>query len=231
MKIGIFAYNFEHKKTQEGLINLFLNGYKPSCILAADKVKLDFPQSEIRVSPEGLTYTHPKDIAKKLGIPYHVVIHNSGQAIKLVKKYRLDLGIILGTRILNEDVIKSFKIGVLNLHPGLLPDVAGLDTIKWAILMNYPQGATAHIIDKDIDKGKLVLQKQIPILKDDTLMDLLLRVQNTEQELMINSLKLIKHSTKFPEIIRTNYFKAVPKEVEKNLEVLFKLYKERWCKE
>ena len=46
MKIGIFAYNFEHKKTQEGLLNLFFQGYKVECILAADLVKLNFYQSQ-----------------------------------------------------------------------------------------------------------------------------------------------------------------------------------------
>ena len=28
MKIGIFAYNFKHKKTQEGLIKLFIGNAK-----------------------------------------------------------------------------------------------------------------------------------------------------------------------------------------------------------
>ena len=42
MNIGIFAYNFNHKKTHNGLLELFLNGYHPKCILAANPVKLTF---------------------------------------------------------------------------------------------------------------------------------------------------------------------------------------------
>ena len=57
LKIGIFAYNFPHKKTQEGIINLILSGYKPECIFAANKVKLNFYQSSIRVLPK-ILHTH-----------------------------------------------------------------------------------------------------------------------------------------------------------------------------
>ena len=76
MNIGIFAYNFPHWKTQEGINNLILNGFTPKVIMAADPVKLNFYQSKIRISPKDLYLTHPKIIAKKHGIDYKVVIHN-----------------------------------------------------------------------------------------------------------------------------------------------------------
>src|SRR3989338_9134553 len=74
MRIGVFAYNFKHKKTQEGLLWLMLHGYKIECILAADPVQLNFYQSKIRVSQKDMEYMHPSEIAKKLEIPYHVKI-------------------------------------------------------------------------------------------------------------------------------------------------------------
>ena len=49
MKIGIFAYNFEHWKTQQGIINLCMAGYKPSIIFAADPVELSFYKSKIKI--------------------------------------------------------------------------------------------------------------------------------------------------------------------------------------
>ena len=47
MKIGVFAYNFKHWKTQAGIQNLCMAGYKPEVVLAADPVKLNFYQSKI----------------------------------------------------------------------------------------------------------------------------------------------------------------------------------------
>ncbi len=229
MKIGVFAYNFEHKKTQEGLLQLFLNGYRISCVLAADPVKLTFYQSKIRVSPKGLTYNHPEKIAKMLNIPYKVVTHNSSDCIKIIKDLKLDLGIILGARILKEDVIRAFKIGVLNMHPGLLPENRGLDTIKWAIIKGFKQGVTTHLITKQIDRGYMILKNDIMVYNDDTLLDIFLRIQNKELNLMIESLKVLELGEKDFELIGDgNYFKSVPPELETILLKRFKSYKKTY---
>ena len=145
MKIGVFAYNFAHRKTQEGLLRLFLEGYPVRCVMAANAVKLGIYQSQIRTSPKDLSYVHPQRIADRLGIDYHVVKHNSVACQDLIRGYDLDLGIILGARILKPNIINGFNTGIMNLHPGLLPQNRGLDSMKWAILRNLPQGATAHL--------------------------------------------------------------------------------------
>ena len=230
MKIGIFAYNFEHKKTQEGLLNLLLGGYKPECIFAADPVPLTFYQSKIRIAPKGLHYTHPREIAKKLDIPYYVVIHNSDECKKLIEEHQLDVGVILGARILKKKVISAFKIGVLNLHPGLIPQNRGLDNLKWAILKGYKQGVTAHLINEKVDHGSIILQKEIDVFPDDTLLDVHLRIQDMEQFLMIESLKLMKQGNiAFKEVGKDisegNYYRAVPQEEEANLFEKFAEYK------
>ena len=229
MKIGVFAYNFEHKKTQEGVLNLFLNNFKVWCILAADPVELKFYQSKVRVSPKGLVCVHPSKIAKKLGIPYYVVKHNSKECKRLIRKYDLDLGIILGARVLKKGIINSFKIGVLNMHPGMLPQNRGLDNIKWAILKDFKQGVSCHLISKEVDKGWLIVQEEIDVYKDDTLVDIFLRIQNKEQELMIKSLNILKIGKRdFEEVEEGNYFKAVPENLEKTLFKKFKEYKKNY---
>tara|TARA_Y100000294_G_scaffold168282_1_gene178352 strand:+ start:96 stop:827 length:732 start_codon:yes stop_codon:yes gene_type:complete len=226
MKIGVFAYNFEHKKTQEYLLELFLNDYDISCILAADPIELKFYQSEIRVSPKGLKYVHPKKIAEKLRIPYHITKHNSKECEELIKKYELDLGIILGARILEENIINSFKIGILNMHPALLPENRGLDNIKWAILRNFKQGVSCHLINKEVDKGKLIIKEEIDVYEDDTLVDIFLRIQNKEQKLMIESLRILEKGKKdFEEVEKGNYFESVPENLEKTLFKKFEQYK------
>ena len=231
MNIGDFAYNFKHKKTQETLLTLFMHDYKISCIFAADSVELNFYQSKIRVVPKGLNYVHPNKIAEKLDIPYHVVEHNSKECEGLVKKYDLDMGVIAGARILKDNVIKQFKIGVLNMHPGTLPQNRGLDNLKWAILKDFKQGVSCHLISKEIDKGKLIIKKELEVYGDDTLLDIDLRIQNTEQDLMIESLKILESGKKdFEDVAEGNYFEAVPKELEKDLFKKFEEYKKNYPK-
>tara|TARA_B100000700_G_C14664911_1_gene678076 strand:+ start:43 stop:750 length:708 start_codon:yes stop_codon:yes gene_type:complete len=229
-RIGIFAYNFEHKKTHEGLIKLFLHGYQPTCILAANKVKLNFYMSKIRELPSGLTYHHPKNIAKRLNIPYHVVDHKSEQCIKLINEYKLDLGIILGARILREDVINSFPIGILNMHPGLLPENRGLDNTKWAIINNIRQGVTTHLIDKYIDRGMLIDRKSIDVKHDDTLIDVFMRLQSLELNMMIDYLDKLYNDEEvnYKLLDKGNRYNSVPWELEKNLLKTFEEYKVKY---
>ena len=229
LKIGLFAYNFKHKKTQDGILNLFLQNISIDVIFAADPVDLKFYQSKIRVAPKDLSHEHPKDIAKRLHIPYHVVIHNSAECEQLIKNYDLDLGIILGARILKENIVNAFKIGILNMHPGLLPENRGLDNLKWAILQNYRQGVSVHLIDKNIDKGNLILRKPINVYEDDTLIDLFLRLQNLEQSMMIEAVHLLESGKREFEVIEEgNYRKAVPEEEEVALLDKFEEYKKKY---
>ena len=229
LRIGVFAYNFKHKKTFEGLINLYTNNYEVSCILAADPVTLAFYQSKIRVAPKGLDYSHPKELAERFNIPYYVVPHNSEECGRLIKRYNLDLGIILGARILKEHIIKAFKIGILNLHPGLLPHNRGLDTIKWAILKKMKQGASAHLISKEIDRGQLILKREIEVYQDDSLLDIFVRIQNMEQTLMLESLNTLESGKRdFEDPGEGAYFKAVPEDLEKTLLKKFEEYKKEY---
>ena len=90
-RIGIFAYNFKHKKTYEGLIKLYLNGYLPECIFAAEPVEIKFYKSKFRETLKGIDYMHPRDLALKLNIPYYVVDHKSEECIKLIKENSIEL--------------------------------------------------------------------------------------------------------------------------------------------
>jgi len=229
MRIAAFAYNFPHKKTQEGLLNLFLAGIKVDCVLAADPVPLNFYQSAIRVAPNGLDYFHPREIADRLGVPYHVVPHNSAECVQIIRENEIDLGVILGARILKKPVIDAFGIGVLNMHPGLLPDNRGLDNLKWAILKGIKQGVSCHLIDHEIDRGKLIMRRTIDVYGDDTLLDVHLRIQNAEQTMMVDSIRTIASGQRdFPEVGVGTYFKAVPEAEEALLLDTFETYKQRY---
>ena len=219
MKVGVFAYNFKHWKTQVGIQNLILAGFKPQVILAADSVKLSFYKSKTRIGPKDLFLTHPKEIAECHDINYRVVVHNSEETASIVREMDLDVGVILGARILKPIAFSEFNLGVLNMHPGLLPENRGLDNLKWAILKNLPQGVTVHLIDKYIDRGQLLCRESINIYEDDTLMDLHLRIQNLEQELMIRSLGHLKSEgvNSLQPLDKGEYHKSVPPELEKGL--------------
>ncbi len=191
MKICVFAYNFKHKKTQEGLLKLFCSNLKIRQVIAMNKIKINSPKKKLETSSRDLIYINPKKICEKFKIPYKVMSHNSFKCTEYLKKKKYDLGIILGARILKKNIIDCFKIGILNLHPGILPENRGLDTCQWAILKMFPQGATSHLIDKRMDCGKILIRKKIKIYKKDSLKDFYERIQSLELDLMIKSIKIL----------------------------------------
>ena len=230
IRIGAFIYSFPHWKTQNGLFNLCFKKYKPALALAADSVKLNFYQSKIRTSTKGLFLQDGKSLCEFYDIPYYNTKHNSDECIDIIKRNKLDLGIILGARILSKEVIDSFKIGIINMHPGILPQNRGLDNIKWSVFKNYPIGVSAHFINEKIDMGELITQRNIEVLPDDEFLDLCVRNQNLEQGLMIESLdKIKKEGSKLrtSKLSSGNYHKAVNPEIEKHLYEHVTIYKRR----
>jgi methionyl-tRNA formyltransferase len=226
MNIGVFGYNFKHWKTQIGIQNLIMGGHKPKVVLAADPVPLNFYKSKIRISPKDLFLWEPQELCKQYDIPYHVVSHNSQETSMLVEKYNLDIGIILGARILKPIAFENFKIGVINMHPGVLPQNRGLDNIKWAIIKKMPQGVTSHLIDSKIDRGKMIVQENIKVYDDDSLVDVHIRVQNLEQKLMLESIKILENkNAKLLPLGEGTYHKSLPPDKEQNLLECFETYK------
>lgn len=231
MNVGIFVYNFPHWKTQVGIQNLIMGGFKPKLALAADPVPLNFYKSKVRTGPKDLFLWEPREICERHDIAYEVVQHNSSQTAQLVKDYDLDVGVILGARILKPIAFDNFKHGVINMHPGILPENRGLDNLKWAIMKDLPQGVTAHLIDSKIDRGLMILREEISVYGDDTLIDLQIRLQNLEQKLMLQSLKLLESDTAtLTPLAQGSYHKSLPPEEEAKLLNYFETYKSRRSK-
>ncbi len=80
------------------------------------------------------------------------------------KKY--DYIVSFGYRfLLDESILNSVRKTSYNLHIGYLPYNRGAHPNFWSNLENTPSGVTIHQIDKGIDTGKILFQKEIPINK------------------------------------------------------------------
>lgn len=175
----VFAYDFPHKKGQDVILRLAALGLKPAAVLAAPHVALAVPPTLLRVKPRHADLMEPEELCRRLDIDYHVVEHGSETCLLLLDHMETDVGIVAGARILPRDVIERFRTGIINIHPGLLPEVRGLDALQWAIVRNRPLGVTAHLIDRRVDAGWILERREIPEFPDDTLVDLSLRLYET----------------------------------------------------
>ena len=93
-------------------------------------------------------------------------------------------------RILKPLIIDAFNTGVINYHPGLIPESRGLDALYWSVHNNIPLGITAHLIDKDIDAGKILERKLIQLYEDDTIFDLSERLYEIQLDMIDSSIKM-----------------------------------------
>jgi phosphoribosylglycinamide formyltransferase-1 len=176
----VFAYGFPHKKTQDVILRLTTLGVPPLAVLAAPWERLRIPLPAVRVKPRHADLIHPADLCRTLAIEYHLVDHRSDTCLLLLDQLRPELGVIAGARVLSGAVLDYFRHGIVNLHPGLLPHVRGLDALQWSLYHEVPLGVTAHVVDTRVDAGWIIERRLIDVHEDDTLVDLGLRLYETQ---------------------------------------------------
>lgn len=67
------------------------------------------------------------------------------------------------------EVIQSLRRGAFNLHPGRLPQYAGLNAPSWAIYNQEKYHAvTIHEITPKLDAGDILYEAEFPLTKNDT---------------------------------------------------------------
>lgn len=82
------------------------------------------------------------------------------------------------------DMLAACRRGALNLHPGLLPEYAGLHTHQWAIRNGEKEfGVTIHFMEPKIDSGAIVRQRRFPVEPNDTGLSLFRRCVGAGLEL------------------------------------------------
>ena len=175
-RLVVFAYAFPHKKTQDVILRLAALGGVPLAVVAAPWEPLPIATPSIRVKPRHADLVHPAELCRAFGIEYHVVDHRSDTCLLLLDWLKPELGLIAGARLLPGAVLDYFRHGVVNMHPGLLPHVRGLDALQWSLYHEVPLGVTAHIVDAQVDAGWILERRLIDIHQDDTLVDLSLRL-------------------------------------------------------
>ena len=79
--------------------------------------------------------------------------------------------------MLKRDLLYIPKRGALNMHGSLLPKYRGRVPVNWAIIQGETEtGATLHYMTEKPDNGNIVAQQAVPILPDDTALEVFQKV-------------------------------------------------------
>jgi methionyl-tRNA formyltransferase len=110
-------------------------------------------------------------MAEKSGIPvFRPNLMKDPQVYDAYLKLKPDLAILaFVTDIIPEKLIALPSLGTICYHPSLLPRHRGASAINWALIQGDTRtGLTVFWVDKGIDTGPILLQKEVEIKPEDT---------------------------------------------------------------
>jgi methionyl-tRNA formyltransferase len=172
----IFMAIREHPWGREMLARLLEAGFAPALIIEEDSDggEVEREKFEYRIG------SHPvgppmADQARKQGIPVVTVpIHNDEHCMGYLEEAEPELIVFGGTRIIRGAILEygDARGGVLNAHPGLLPECRGSASPAWSVYLDIPIGASCHFCSATIDAGDLAGRREIPVRRGATYQDL-----------------------------------------------------------
>lgn len=87
--------------------------------------------------------------------------------VEALRAYEADLQVVVAFRLLPEIIWDMPRFGTFNVHAALLPQYRGAAPINWAVINGETEtGVTTFFLDKDVDTGRIILQKPFPIPAD-----------------------------------------------------------------
>jgi folate-dependent phosphoribosylglycinamide formyltransferase PurN len=109
------------------------------------------------------TFRSLREVATLYDFPVNVCRdQNSPDSIALLREWSPDLIIFTGGNILRKKMLELPRLGILNVHLGLLPKVRGMSSPEWSLLQGVPLGITFHYMDAGIDTGPILRRYEFP---------------------------------------------------------------------
>jgi methionyl-tRNA formyltransferase len=114
------------------------------------------------------------EVAAFYGFPVTVCDdQNSPKSISHLRAWSPDLAIFTGGNILRLPFLEVPRLGVINSHLALLPEIRGMSSPEWSLLNQVPVGLTIHFMDTGIDTGPILMRREFrEAVKAESLTDL-----------------------------------------------------------
>lgn len=156
MKTKVNYIFFSSSQFGRFVLNKLLKNFPP-LFLITKKPKPQQREKIIKLNPVA-------ELALKKHFPFFEIEELQPEQIE---KYQPLFGLIAGFgKILKKEWLEIFPLGILNIHPSLLPKFRGPSPIQATILNNEKPGVTIFLVDEGIDTGPILWQEKLPIKID-----------------------------------------------------------------
>lgn len=127
-------------------------------------------------------------------------VQSKQEITEVIEGLKPELGVLAAFgRIVPQSVIDSFKHGIINIHPSLLPKFRGPTPIESAILAGEKQtGVSIMQLAAEMDAGSIYTQKAITINDKVTSIDLAAQLAQIGSELLLDVLSKLNDTSFIP---------------------------------
>jgi len=122
----------------------------------------------------------------------------SNAILAVCNDYKVDAIVEAGClTVLAGDILKQYENKIINLHPALLPKFGGVGMwghhVHEAVIAagEKESGCTIHLVTDECDGGKILIQKKVPVMPDDTPDSLYARIAPQEHKAIVEGLLLL----------------------------------------
>lgn len=113
------------------------------------------------------------------------------------KKLGIDVCVVVAYgKILPTELLQIPKYGMYNVHYSLLPELRGATPVESAILLGKTEtGVTVQKIATKLDTGDIIVQKKLPINKDEKTPELRKKLNEIAKKMVVETLTNIEAGT------------------------------------
>jgi phosphoribosylglycinamide formyltransferase 1 len=175
-------------------IGILGSGKGSNCRTILERIRSGDLAAEARLVVSDVLDAPILDMAREFGVANaylppgrfrtRLELETEEQLVQMLRDAGVELVVLAGfMRVLHEPMLKAFPRRIINIHPSLLPKFPGLEAWKQALISGETvTGCTVHYVDEQIDHGKILAQKEVIILPNDTAESLHARIQVLEHE-------------------------------------------------
>ncbi len=134
--------------------------------------------TDIGAPPTGIVYKRSPphenskipvvEVDSKDRVRINVSDFNSPETVSQLKSLQPDLLIYAGGRdILRQPLLDVARHGCIGGHYGRLPEIRGMATVEWSVILGIAPTVAIQRIDSGIDTGDIIMQAKVPLVAGD----------------------------------------------------------------
>lgn len=185
--LGILTYQAQHRKTFDVCCRLKALGYSNVKLFAIPMSYQKKRQPLIQHRPSSECVIETREFAKNFS--YQYIELDSAEEIDEPQE---TIFLVCGAGILPQSFVDCYSI--INSHPGYIPFVRGLDSLKWAIYNGQPIGVTTHLLGNEVDAGEVIQRKLVEVKENDTFHAVAQRQYELEVAMLVDALSLVEEN-------------------------------------